>query len=468
MDGIVGNRSYAFLTAYLLGVEKKALQQDYIEDFVYSEGLEFFKRVPNANILRALSRVKQGILHYYDCFKNTQDLETASKGNIDADLKYLLENNIDLYNTFRSALDISAVMNDVTNRINRILPGVLEELNFMHIPQVSCYFYMYEVTEKTLTKLVTSVKGRWLKFPHGIAIVRGDKALQHLPYLLKNDKNLILCSYAITNTPYNLSTIIIPQFNWSSYEISSSTPDLPITKPSIFYVDCDNVDFFMFLSTLESLKKTSSADNPHIIKLYLDSMTSPIWRFADKFSEGNFQFELIEVTRLKEAKSVVDIVIAAHMTKDSLEHSNKMQGVVSSDSDFFGIVESGITMFVLYDGKCVSQDYISYLKRKKLINFDISSLSTSASRSTNEKAILTHLCLSYLAEIPMLQWNPQVIVDLVLSGFPKDIGYGMTIQKDIALSVAHNVLEHLEVKHSKNAIHLSSSGVEVTVPLKIV
>jgi hypothetical protein len=458
-------KSYAFITAYLLGVERRILEKDFVEDYAYSEALEKFKKITNAELLRSLSRVKQSIIRNYSIYRNVEDFSSASKGFLDDDKLVLNSNNIDLDKEFRVNLDITDVLNLVSKRINILLLDVLKEFNMPHSKQVASLFYLYDVDKKTLAKLINGIKDNWTKFPKNVIVLKGSRLSQQLPLILETDENMFIGGYNILGEKYVKADYIA--YAWSSIVFAAALPRLPIAKSSLIYVDCDNTDYFKFLCILEALNVSSNKGAVHHIKLFIDTQTSPLWRLSPKLLKGCFTFELIEVSRIKNTKSVVDIVIAAHITRDSAVVGHKPQGIVSSDSDFFGLLEYGIKLFVLYDGKSTRQDYLLYLKRKQVVNFDINNLDSNDTRFTFKQSIINHLCLTHLASLPMEKWTTTDLAEFVLSGFDKSIGYGMTLQLLEAKDVAGRILRNLKMEKNGAVVSLSSLGSEVEVTLGV-
>lgn len=458
-------KSYAFITAYLLGVERRILEREYIEDYVFSEGLDKFKNIKNAELIRALSKIKQSIIRNYSVYKDCEDFSTSSKGFLDKEMDILKENNIDLHHVFRLSLDIADVLNAISKHINNLLPEVFDYVKMPYADKVASLFYLYELNKKSLNKLVNSIKGSWSKFPHGIVIVKGSKVSNQLPYVLDNDRNLYEGCHNLVGEDY-VETGQLPIFAWGTIKSREVEQLLPITKSSTIYVDCDNTDYFKFLSVLECLNRSTEKGHSHHIKLYMDDMTSPLWKLSEKLLKGCFTFEFIEVNRIKDNKSVVDIVMASHITRDSINNPDRLQGIISSDSDFFGLIETGLNLFIFYDGVCTNQEYVSYLKRKKLTTFDISTIDTNDTRFEFKQTVISYLCLSCLANLPMNKWSVNDLAEYVTNGFDKDICYGMSLHVVESLDVAKKVLSNLEIKVNGSKIALSSLGVEVEVELK--
>lgn len=465
MSSIEEKKSYAFITAYLLGAERRVLEKEYPEDYAYSEGLEKFKGVKNAELLRVLSKVKQSILRNYYVYKDATDFTSSSKGFLDEDKALLRNHNIDLDNEFKLHLDITAVVNLITKHINRNVLGVLAEFKTPHINQVASLFNFPTVDKKSLAKMLNLVKGNWTKYPHCIYINKGSKTNAPLNMLLNTDRILFIGGHNIVGEKYEIIEEV--DYDWSHIKVDKIIPKLPITLGSLIYVDCDNIDYFKFLSVIEALKLSSLKNEKHEIKLFMDEMTSPLWALTDKIAEGCFTFEKIKVSRIKDEKSVVDMVMATHITRDSMVQGHKQQGIMSSDSDFYGLMESGIKLFVLYDSKHVRNTYMGYLRRKKYINFDISSLDSSQTRFDFKQNILLHLCLTHLSSLPIANWNVNDISNYVLESFNNDITYGMSLTLTETEDLVMRVLKDLKMETVGTKIAISSLGSEVEVELDV-
>ena len=106
-------------------------------------------------------------------------------------------------------------------------------------------------------------------------------------------------------------------------------------------VDCENADVFKVYSMLEGLKKAYPKDlfkKIKKIKLYDDIHTSSAWKLLQRFTD--ITIDHILSARIKEDKSLVDTRLTAGVCDSyHVDHIHDFI-LVSSDSDFFGLIEA--------------------------------------------------------------------------------------------------------------------------------
>lgn len=117
-------------------------------------------------------------------------------------------------------------------------------------------------------------------------------------------------------------------------------------------VDCENSDPFKFYSVLRSLKKDELAKIEKIT-LYDDPNTTSAWQWIAKFTA--VPVEYIEVNRVVDRKSLVDIRMTASVCRDFYENGITSFIIVSSDSDYWGLISAmpNAKFLVMYEyDKC--------------------------------------------------------------------------------------------------------------------
>lgn len=455
-------KSYAFIALYLMGLERYILEKDFFEDYTYSGGLTALESIEDARILRYASRIRQKIYRNYQKYRSTADFEAEAREHLQKEIEFLKERGIDLGKEFRSTSTIVPVVNKLTEVINEKLPGVLKRLNFPYPEVVKSVFYMYEVTDKTLDKYVYNMQGSRSKFPYMMFITRYSRLSTHLPLLFLDDRKFIIGCHHLAGVEYNPTELNIPTFDWESIGVDEPV-QVPIEGSSVFYVDCDNVSYFTFVALLESLKNQAKPNDKYIINLYIDEDTSLLWKMTSHLEHPLFTFNLIEVDRVKDTKSVVDMVIASHITRDSMGENALPCVIVSSDSDYIGLVLAGIPLGgVFYELNSVNQEYITQLKLHKIKHFNIGSLASDKFKQEHENAIIRQMILDYLPTIPMVDWTVDNIKQFVLDRQTDIIEYEIELIEHNVVYQVQQVLQNIEVtlKGGKPEITLKEELVE--------
>lgn len=106
---------------------------------------------------------------------------------------------------------------------------------------------------------------------------------------------------------------------------------------TVIAVDCENSDVYKLYATLRNLDQ-SELDKIEKIYLYDDHHTTVGWQWLDKFTE--IPVEHILIDRVTERKSLVDIVMTAGVCQSHFAEGIDSFILVSSDSDFWGLITS--------------------------------------------------------------------------------------------------------------------------------
>lgn len=102
-------------------------------------------------------------------------------------------------------------------------------------------------------------------------------------------------------------------------------------------VDCENSDPYRLYATLKNLDYTYTQKIFKII-LFDDIHTASAWRILDSFTD--IPIEHIMIERLKHNKSLVDITLTARACKEHYTQNVDSFIIVSSDSDYWGLISS--------------------------------------------------------------------------------------------------------------------------------
>lgn len=104
----------------------------------------------------------------------------------------------------------------------------------------------------------------------------------------------------------------------------------------IFVVDCENSDPYSLCATLNSLDKEKTEKISKLV-LYDDEHAAHAWDVLTDYTTIPIEYVLIE--RLKDNKSLADVKVTARITKEFYENGVDSFVLVSSDSDYWGMIE---------------------------------------------------------------------------------------------------------------------------------
>lgn len=105
----------------------------------------------------------------------------------------------------------------------------------------------------------------------------------------------------------------------------------------VVVVDCENVDPYKLSATLRGLNK-DSLDKISSIILFDDVHASSGWDLLQQFT--SIPVEHIEIERVKENKSLVDMRLALRVSQEFYEKQVDSYVLVSSDSDYWALISS--------------------------------------------------------------------------------------------------------------------------------
>lgn len=166
-------------------------------------------------------------------------------------------------------------------------------------------------------------------------------------------------------------------------------------------VDCENSDVYKLYGVLKNLDSDELAKIEKII-LYDDEHTSPGWDHLARFIQ--IPVEHIEVERVTDRKSLVDIKMTAGVCQNYYENSIDSFIIVSSDSDFWGLISSlpKARFIVMYEYEHCGQALKNALKEHDIYYCSIDDF-CSGNTEDLKKAVLFDNLEQHIPDL--LQWN---------------------------------------------------------------
>ena len=370
----VNNRGCVTIVGYLLGVSDFVLERDYVVDYEKLLQLDFLDEL---KVIRSLNKVRQNVFKNYKYYKNTY-LGDVSNTYVDEDLIYLKNKGYDLFNVSRLNSSADYLLNSIKKDVDYLVPVVLDKLKMQYINELKSLFEFPIFDKKSLLNFVSGLKGKSL--PHGVIIPKYKRIQTSLQYLLSNDNTLYAGAFSLSGKSFSIVEDVIYAYNWSNvgieedevvcdienvigcdvvikeevtsddivnyeevvnleapYEKVMSEEVVDIKKSIIdntlsvvnscnkYFVDCDNIDFFKFLSMLDTLDEQGVKDLDFY--LYTDLKATYMWNIIDDIrNTDSFNFIHKRVDRVKGNKSVVDLVLTVDICKEVIENGCKNIG----------------------------------------------------------------------------------------------------------------------------------------------
>ena len=107
---------------------------------------------------------------------------------------------------------------------------------------------------------------------------------------------------------------------------------------TVMVVDCENSDPYKLYAVLKNLNAEVLLDRIYKIILFDDIHAASAWRILDQFTQ--IPIEHIMIERVKEQKSLVDIRLTAGACREFYENKVTSFIIVSSDSDYWGLISA--------------------------------------------------------------------------------------------------------------------------------
>lgn len=165
----------------------------------------------------------------------------------------------------------------------------------------------------------------------------------------------------------------------------------------IVAVDCENSDVYKLYGTIKNLNQNELSKIEKIV-LYDDAHTTCGWDWLHKFT--NISVEHIEVERVTGQKSLVDIKMTAGVCQNYYQHGVTSFIIVSSDSDYWGLISSlpDAKFLVMYEYMKCGQAIKDALEQRQIYYCSIDDF-CSGNIEDLKKVVLLDILKKYLPNL---------------------------------------------------------------------
>lgn len=245
-------------------------------------------------------------------------------------------------------LNIAYINQYILDNINRIKPLIPEWVKFEYIRNLflmqGCYAGQKgcnietRAEQQSIIKKIHTARGEFLSnryaYPFQTFITWPIDFKEKNGNILFNDAKFLKLLYGANRDIFKATEYVIDAKSESKASIYDFVER---AKQIAVFVDCENVDPYCFAATLLNLDR-DNLDKIKQIVLYDDVNTSTAWDFFDKII--TLPIEHIEINRVLDSKSLVDITMTAGVCKEFYKENTESIILVSSDSDFWGLITS--------------------------------------------------------------------------------------------------------------------------------
>lgn len=339
--------------AYLIGVSKRIFENEN-----QPPKLDVYERLDqdkNARIIRHLCIIRNSIERGYKQISNKMRFEMKSIMSLPEcvpaeSVQQLSQDGISFYKAshtqlFQHIIEINRIISDRINNCKSLFPVWL---NWDYLKRIF-------VMPNGLTKMGTEAASNTFYtnlscYPYKMYI---NWVPQEQGNILYNDKKFVTLLY---------------EWNGSEFTDYSKVSDAGIyVKGSIYdyiedskkvavVVDCENSDPYKLSATFRNLDEAYTKKISSII-LFDDVHTASAWRILEQYTSIPVQHVMTE--RVKENKSLVDIKLTARACQEHYVNNVDSFVIVSSDSDYWGLIESlpQARFLVMVERDSCSQDF---------------------------------------------------------------------------------------------------------------
>lgn len=390
--------------AYLLGVPKRIFENEHEppELTIYEE----LQRDKNARIMRNLCMLRTIIERNFKkigtemCF-NLKNLHTLPDIIPPEVIQQLIDDGISVikanYQIEKYITDINQIIVQKINTCKMLFPIWL---NWEYIKQL--FIMPNGTTDK-------GAQAAWKKYMSNISSYP-YQVYMHWDAdedgnILYNDKKFVTLLYARHNEIFNDMSKVTDAGNLAKngiYEFLASS------SRTCVVVDCENSNPYKLYATLNNMDPQYFDKIVKII-LYNDVHTASTWTILSDFIDIPIEHEMIE--RVKQSKSLVDIRLTAGACKEHYTNHVDSFVIVSSDSDYWGLISSlpDAQFLVMVESEKCGVDIKNALQSHDIFYCYIDDFCTGNSNDLKACALLTE-CRQYIKE--HIQLNVHKMLEL--------------------------------------------------------
>lgn len=377
---------------YMIGVKKNILEQCFGEE--YHELLQTLYVNKETSIIRYLCKLRTTLMQKFKKtddemrfnLKNLNSMDFYDQDNIKQLEKWGFEIIKPNYRSEKYMLDLAGLISANIDNCFELFP---DWVNWNYIKDL---FVIPQYTKKGVLKSEFNIYMKnieyypfqmyihWKPEDHG-SILYTDGKFLGIIYRQHND---IFTDFTKYKDAHSETKNNIYDFIDRGYKTAIA-------------VDCENSDVYKLYSVLKNLNQDELSKIEKIV-LYDDYHTTSGWDWLEKFTK--IPIEHIEVNRVTDQKSLVDIKMTAGVCTDYYENNITSFILVSSDSDYWGLISTltKAEFLVMYEHSKCGQAIKRALSEHNIYYCSIDDF-CSGNIEELKKAVLFSCLEKYLSEI---------------------------------------------------------------------
>ncbi|MBQ2022341.1 MAG: NYN domain-containing protein [Lachnospiraceae bacterium] len=320
--------------AYLIGVPKRIFENEH--EAPQLEIYEQLDKDKTARIVRNLCVVRTSIernfkhindkmrMEYKTILSMPEYVPSDSLNQLTADgINFIKKSSTKL------AHHIIEINRLISDRINNCKPLFPLWINWQYIKDI---FIMPNGLTEEGTKLAADLYYSNLSYyPYQVYInwIPADEG-----NVLYNDKKFATLLYQWHNDYFGEMSKVSDAGTYVKSNIYDYIED---SDKVVVVVDCENSDPYKLVATLKNLNSDYTQKIASII-LFDDVHTASAWRILEEFTKIPVEHMMVE--RVKQSKSLVDIMLTARACQEHYTNNVDSFIIVSSDSDYWGLIQS--------------------------------------------------------------------------------------------------------------------------------
>lgn len=324
--------------AYMIGVRDDVLERNYGQDS--PEILEEMRNSREARIIRILNTIRAMMMQKYSIIDNAIRYELKNLDSIDIfnadDIKWLENNNVHILQV-NTTLDkyLIKVNQLISTHINNCKSFIPEWITWEYIKDLfvipGCTSSNDEAVLRILREEQKLYRSNIYNYPFQLYIHWKPAEYGNI---FNTDRKFLTLLYKMHNREFYDNDKVMDAneaIKDNIYEF------IDRSEAAAIIVDCENSDVYKLYSVLKNLNEDTISKVRKII-LYDDYHTNNAWKLLNRLVD--IPIERVEVERVTNAKSLVDIKMTAGVCKEYYENHTQSFILVSSDSDFWGLISS--------------------------------------------------------------------------------------------------------------------------------